>query len=520
MSTAQFQDLQQQLRTLLRTLQLPDTALRPDAPPVLQHMNMQAARETLQTCDAWHERGMFDESERLIHEVLLQSAETRQTFLASEIALFQQIRSTGEDQLHQGAFGLMELVLPIKLRGYHIHLLRSGKFREQPFKDNELKELAFTAGIAQTTVNSATQTLPIRSGDALSRFVAQQRRLRDALAAALEAQLQIALLGNRDEATGGLANLGAMAEGAAHQFSNLLSIILGYSSLVLAKTELPEDATAALNKISEAAQDGRRLTEQLLAVSGAQTEGEASCSVHERIKKALALLQADDPAASRITLDLQAEHDHVFVCEATMHSILTNLLRHAAEGTGGETALRAVTRNESEAGVEQIVVEVIENKGRKVLAATSKIAFPTTPTPLSRAEKKVKRRLAPSDIWIADDDPAVREMCRRVLGAEGHTVDESSSGEELQGKLKAAGKAPDLLIYDFSMPDLDGVELCNWLRQDGRRIPVILISGFNAEHPDLKRILQQRKVFLLQKPFSFRDMSDLVTIAMGETLVG
>lgn len=520
MSTAQIQDLQQQLRSLLRTLQLPDTALRPEAPPVLHHLNVQSARETLQACDAWSERGMFDESERLIHEVFLKSQEHRQTFLASEVELFQQARDTGEDQLHHGAFGLIELVLPIKLRGHHVHLLRSGKFREQPFTESTLKEIAFTAGIAQTIVTSAAQAMPVRSGEALSTFVAQQRRLRDALAAALDAQLQLALLGNRDEATGGLASLGAMAEGAAHQLSNLLSIILGYSSLVLAKTELPDDAAAALNKVSEAAQNGRRLTEQILAVSGANAEGESSCSVHERLKKALALLQADDPAASRLALDLQAEHDHVLVCEGTMHSVLTNLLRHAAEGASEGTTLRIVTQNLMESGVEQIAIEVVENKGRKVLDATSRIVFPTTPEPLAQAEKKVRRRLAPSNIWVADDDPAVREMCRRVLGAEGHSVEESSSGEEVQNKLKTGEKAPDLLIYDFSMPDLDGVELCNWLRQNSRIIPVILISGFSAEHPDLKRILQMRKVFLLQKPFSFRDMSDLVTIAMGETLVG
>jgi FixJ family two-component response regulator len=55
--------------------------------------------------------------------------------------------------------------------------------------------------------------------------------------------------------------------------------------------------------------------------------------------------------------------------------------------------------------------------------------------------------------------------------------------------------------------------------RSGRRVPVILISGFPAEHPDIKKALKLRKTFLLQKPFSFRDMSDMVTIAMGETLV-
>lgn len=520
MSTAQVQDLQQQLRNLLRTLQLPDTALRPEAAPLLQQLDLQAARQLLQASEAWSERGMFEESERLVHEVLMKSAESRQQFLASEVDLFQRVQESGEDQLHRGPFGLLELVLPLKVRGHHIHLLRSGKFREQPFSETELKELAFTTGISRAVVESAARAVPLRNGETLATFTNLQRRLRDALAAALEAQLQLALRGKRDEPAEGLANLGALAEGAAHQFSNLLSIILGYSSLVLAKTELPAEATTALNRISEAAQKGRRLTEEILAVSGAQHEDEISCSLHDRLNKALALLQADNPRAAALTLDLRAEHDHVLAGAGTVHSVATNLLRHACEGAAEGTSLRVATRNVIESGIEQIIVEIVEGKGRKAADTASRIAFPVISEPLSRAEKKVRRRLAPSNIWVADDDPVVREMCQRVLSADGHTVQEASSGEAVQAKLKSESKAPDLLIYDFSMPDLDGVELCTWLRQKSFLVPVILISGFSAEHPDLKRVLQMRKVFLLQKPFSFRDMSDLVTIAMGETLVG
>ncbi|MCO5060504.1 MAG: response regulator [Kiritimatiellae bacterium] len=521
MNTLHANDLQQQLRTLIRSLQLPDTALRPNAPPLLKQLDLQTARQLLQVSDAWSERGLFEETDRLLHEVILKAPETRAAFLASEVKLFSELQSSGEDQLHRGVYGLVELVLPIKVRGYQLHLLRSGKFREQPFSDTELKELAFTTGIQRTLVDAAAQTVPLRSGETLATYIAQQRRLRDALSAALEAQLQLALRGPRDDAAQHLAGLGALAEGAAHQFSNLLSIILGYSSLVLAKTDLPEEAATALNRISEAAQKGRRLTEEILTVSGALHEEESSCSLHECLNKVVALLQAETDRASAISLDLRAEHDFVFAAAGTLHTVLGNLLRHALDGAPDNVSLHVATRNSMDGGIEHIAVEVREGKGRLSADPTSRIAFPTVSEPLTHAEKKIRRRLAPSTIWVADDDSNVREMCRRVLTAEGHTVCEASSGESLQEMLRDASKAPDLLIYDFSMPDLDGVELVTWLRnQNTRLVPVILISGFSADHADLKRILQTRKVFLLQKPFSYRDMSDLVTIAMGETLVG
>ncbi len=519
MSASQVHDLQQQMRHLLRRLQLPDTALRPDAPPILKRMDLQAATRLLQSVDAWNDKGLFDESERFVHEILLKSPETRQSFLTSEIALLQQVDDTGDDQLHRGPYGILELVLPVKVRGAHVHLLRSGKFREQPFTDKELNELAFTSGIPRGTIESVAASLPIRNGEALAAFTHVHRRLRDAVAAALEAQIQAALLAGGGESGDALTSLGALAEGAAHQFSNLLSIILGYSSLVLAKTDLPPEALAALNRVTEAAQKGRRLTEEILAVAGSRHDDDPTSSLHDRITNAVALLQSGGADAARFALALDAEHDLVPATPDTLASVIQNLLRHALDSAAPGATLRVSTRNVIESGVEQIIAEVREGAGSDADDAM-RIVFPVAPEPTPRAGKQVRRRLAPSAIWVADDDPVVREMCQRVLAADGHSVEPCETGESVQKKLASSKTAPDLIIYDFSMPDLDGVELCSWLRQNGHRVHVILISGFNAEHPDLKRVLQMRKVFLLQKPFSFRDMSDLVTIAMGETLVG
>ncbi len=519
MATSHASDLQAQHRDLLRKLQLPDTVMRADAPPLLKRLDVAGARQLLQSCAMWNERGLFEEGEQLIHEVLLKSAETRQPFLASEIEALHRLADSGDDQLHRGPYGLIEWLGPVKVRGHLVHIVRSGKFRETPFADRELQELAFQGGIARKTVEAAARTVPVRGGEALASFIQLHQRLRDAVAAALEAQLKAALLGQGGESAETLANLGAVAEGAAHQFSNLLSVILGYSSLVLAKSELSTEAAAALNRISEAAQKGRRLTEEILVLAGSQREDETSCSLHDGLRNALALLQAELPRAVSVTLDLAAESDHVPAAPGTVHTLAANLLRHALESAAGDAALRLVTRNVTENGIPQVIAEVQEGAQRN--ESPVRIVFPIFSDAPRKTSKNVRRRLAPSHICVADDDPVVREMCQRVLSADGHTVREASSGVELQALLdkKDAG-APDLVIYDFSMPDLDGVELINWLRQKSLRVPVILISGFSAEHPDLKRVLQQRKVFLLQKPFSFRDMSDLVTIAMGDTLVG
>lgn len=516
MNSTHAQDLQQQIRHLLRRLQLPDTALRPDAPPLFKRLDIEAAKRLLQRVDAWNEKGIFDESERLVQEVLLKSPETKRAFLESEVAMLQSVAESGEDLLHRGPFGLLELILPIRVHGAPLHLLRSGKFRESPFTDAEINEIAFTSGVSRAAVAAAAAALPIRGGEVLAAFTALQKRLRDAIAAALEAQLHADMQSGRD-APDALISLGAMAEGAAHQFSNLLSIILGYTSLVLAKTDLPPEAQAALNRVTEAAQRGRRLTDQILAIVVANQEDEPVASMHDQIMDAAASLQAVGLPTDRFLLRLEAEHDRVPATPESLAAVLRNLLRHAHESAAPNAKLVVRTQNLVENGIEQIAAEITEEG--QPLTDASRLVFPVVLDPAPASAKKVRRRLAPSTIWVADDDPAVRELCRRVLEAERHTVDPCESGECVRQKL-ASGATPDLIIYDFNMPDLDGVEFCNWIRQSGYRTPVILVSGFSAEHPDLKRVLQMRKVFLLQKPFSYRDMTDLVTIAMGETLVG
>ena len=265
----------------------------------------------------------------------------------------------------------------------------------------------------------------------------------------------------------------------------------------------------------------------------------------------LGLLQSRAGNRVEVVTRFEAARDTVAAPPGLIHQVILNLLSHAFDDLPGGGRVTVQTSNSADAAKLRIEVTQ-ENKlgpaGDSDAAAQTRPALARLLGQVARLEgdvlsreirpggvhvalllpvttargtqapaKKFRRRLAPSVIWVVDDDPVVREMCRRVLSAEGHTVEEYARGADLQKRLAEA--KPDLVIYDFSMPDLDGLEMAGWMREAGHRAPLILISGFTAQHPSVKRALALRKTFLLQKPFSFRDMADLVTIAMGETLV-
>jgi two-component system OmpR family response regulator len=131
----------------------------------------------------------------------------------------------------------------------------------------------------------------------------------------------------------------------------------------------------------------------------------------------------------------------------------------------------------------------------------------------------VREEAVPSVIWVVDDDSTFREMCQVVLSEEGHTVVELSGGREMQKKWQDAEKVPDVIVIDFSMPEYNGLELCEWLHRHGSEVPVVLVSGLSVDQPDIHKAKKMKRIFFLQKPFSFRELSDMVAMAMGESLI-
>jgi two-component system response regulator AtoC len=81
-----------------------------------------------------------------------------------------------------------------------------------------------------------------------------------------------------------------------------------------------------------------------------------------------------------------------------------------------------------------------------------------------------------SRVLVVDDDPASRELLRRVLAGVGHEVAQASNGREALDEL--ARRPADLVISDIRMPDLDGVQLLEKLRAAVPDVPVILVTAF------------------------------------------
>ena len=82
-------------------------------------------------------------------------------------------------------------------------------------------------------------------------------------------------------------------------------------------------------------------------------------------------------------------------------------------------------------------------------------------------------------VLLVDDEPAIRRFLRLSFDAEGYQVEEAGDGRAALDMLRT--KAPDLLILDLGLPDLDGFEVIRQLRDFGSSIPIVVLSSRTDE---------------------------------------
>lgn len=108
-------------------------------------------------------------------------------------------------------------------------------------------------------------------------------------------------------------------------------------------------------------------------------------------------------------------------------------------------------------------------------------------------------------VLLVEDEPAQREVLAYNLEAEGYNVRRAENGEEAMMLIDEA--APDLIILDWMMPLLSGIEVCRRVKSkaETRAIPVIMLSA-RSEEVDAVRGLDTGADDYVIKPYNLREL--------------
>ena len=108
-------------------------------------------------------------------------------------------------------------------------------------------------------------------------------------------------------------------------------------------------------------------------------------------------------------------------------------------------------------------------------------------------------------IFIIEDEPSIIQLVQHNLEKNGFIVSSSVNGNDGLKELKKF--QPDLLLLDWMLPDLSGIEICKNIRKDNsiKNLPVIMLTAKGEEEDKIKG-LDSGVDDYLTKPFSFNEL--------------
>ena len=120
--------------------------------------------------------------------------------------------------------------------------------------------------------------------------------------------------------------------------------------------------------------------------------------------------------------------------------------------------------------------------------------------------------MAMGRLLVVDDEPRFRDFVRNVAAKLGFDVECARDGHEFKTLYDAID--PDVVVLDIVMPEIDGIELVQWLAERGEQLHLVIVTGFAPNYATLAKKLGEAKgllsVITLTKPVRMADLQDAI----------
>lgn len=383
----------------------------------------------------------------------------------------------------------------------------------------------------------------------------EQEALRESIIRHLKTQTELQKTQQRIIQQERLAAIGQMASGIAHDFSNALMPVLGFSEILMNQPEALKDLTKVkkyLEMINTSARDAMHIVGGLRDFYRTKEKNEhlVATNVNKVVEQAVMLTQPkwkEESRAKGIEIETKMELKSVpdmIANESSLREALTNLIFNAVDAMpeGGKIIFRSreedgyvlldvsdtgqgmpddvrercfepfySTKGKGGTGLGLAMVYgvvrrhdgAIDVKSIQGVGTTFMIRLPVKQVKGKDAGAAASTTLEMSrKLWVlvVDDEPMVREVMTEYLKGDGHSVDTACSGAEALKIFKE--KKFDLMITDRAMPEMSGDQLTQEIKKISPHIPVIMLTGF-GELMKAKGEQPQGVNCLLSKPLTF-----------------
>jgi two-component system, cell cycle sensor histidine kinase and response regulator CckA len=375
-----------------------------------------------------------------------------------------------------------------------------------------------------------------------------------------------------------MEGIGQLAAGVAHDFNNILTVILGYAGMIKSQIENSRPKVESVEHVIKAATRATGLIRQLLLFSRKQVTQLQPLDLNESVDNALAMvgrlvgehihltfspatsqqsIQADPTMIEQVVMNLA-----VNARDAMPHGGKINIITSVVTMNRAETPLDpqprcgqfvCLTFTDTGCGMSpEVLNRIFEpffttkgvGKGTGLglstvfgimrqhdgwVEVTSKPGQGTSFRLYFPAFDKLAEQKSPlpepvvvtrghETILVAEDEEPLREMISMALAGNGYTVFSAATGVEALEIYDRASQPIDLLITDMIMPGgVLGAELARRLQEKNPSLKVIFSTGYSADIAGKDISLHENQKFLL-KPYTVEKLSQFVREVLDQPL--
>jgi len=365
-----------------------------------------------------------------------------------------------------------------------------------------------------------------------------------------------------------METMGCLAAGVAHDFNNLIQVILGNTGLLLLEKQLPSVWLNGLEQIDSAAKRAADITRQLLNFTGSKPEREVVFEVNHFLKDAVQMASRSIHSRVNLVVEQAPRALHVKMDATRAHQLVLNLCINAqdampnggvltvsatpveltaqqsalagkpvgtsfvrcsiadtgtgispedlgrifdaffttkAPGKGTGLGLSIVHTVAKEAGG---FVEVVSELGR---GTTFHVFLPEAEAQAAEAPKETPKsaKRGCGRVLIVDDEESIRTFTQRLLRSNGFETALADDGENALRMLETGACKPDLILTDYHMPNMTGLELIRQARLLKPELKFVLVSGYLDD--DTRQMVEcDLRARILNKPYQLEEAVNLL----------
>ena len=328
-----------------------------------------------------------------------------------------------------------------------------------------------------------------------------------------------------------MESIGTLAGGVAHDFNNVLAVILG--NLTIARSDIDPDhpAQRSLAMIHQAAARARTLVQQIMTFSRRSSQTLTVQPLRPLVEEAVAMLRATLPASVRLETVLAEETLAVRVDAAQVQQVVLNLCTNAWQALPDQQGRIRIALDRVD-GTEPLARLRVEDDGSGMSEATKARVFEpfftTKPVgqgtglglavvhgivtasggridvrsrlgegtcfeivlPLAPADEAVSAHDEPAtvvsqghgeEVLYVDDDEVVALTVSALLKRSGYRVTCSEDAHRALELVRLQPRRFELVVTDYSMPKMSGIALAEAIAKIRPDLPVVITSGFVTE---------------------------------------